>query len=228
MNQGFLKNIMDEERILRVKKIQRSDCLTFEDFDKQYNVDTFGPIEMSRDGRAETKPGAFENSSILKGSSGYQPTATHWLDTINEYFAQNINMSEYSFVDVGSGKGKVIFYNLSKNQNYKEYAGIEADKEYHEIASKNLETTNLVFDQPVFFINIDAREYDYVANNTIYYFFFPFDAEVFNEIINKNLDKMSNKNNYLVFLFEQTYEVEKITGKAPVFVNDAVSIYKLD
>ena len=46
--------------------------------------------------------------------------------------------------------------------------------------------------------------------------------------MNNNFKQMSNKNNYLVFLFEQVYDIENNFKIKPVFVNDAVSIYKID
>ena len=219
---------MDKDRIDRVKQIQRSDCLQFLDFDLKYNIDTFGPVEQSKDGLNQTKPASVDNHELFEGSSGYQPSALHWLDTINEYFEKNINIENYSFVDVGSGKGKVIFYNLIKLQKYKNYIGIEIDQKYHDIAVNNLKTINIQINKEVEFVNDDARNFDYSRSNSIYYFFFPFSLEIFKEIMNNNLKQMSNKNNYLVFLFEQVYDIENNFKIKPVFVNDAVSIYKID
>ena len=53
---------MDKDRIDRVKQIQRSDCLQFLDFDLKYNIDTFGPVEQSKDGLNQTKPASVDRS----------------------------------------------------------------------------------------------------------------------------------------------------------------------
>lgn len=219
---------VDQDRLNKVKSIQRPDCLKFEEFDLAYNVETFGPRKLSTDGLKQIQPAVHENSDLVLGSNGYQPTALYWIDVVNDYLNSNEDLSKYSFVDIGCGKGKVIFHNLSQNQNYKEYIGIEADENFYNIAVKNLKTTNIKINKNLSFYHINALDYDYNQDHVIYYFFYPFSKEIFDSIFNNNLLKMKNKNNYLVFIFESDFEVESVVGYPPVFVNEAITIYKLD
>ena len=68
----------------------------------------------------------------MYGSEGYQPAALHWLDVINNYFI-DADITNYKFIDVGSGKGKVILYNILKKAPFLNYVGIEGDEKYHNV-----------------------------------------------------------------------------------------------
>ena len=111
---------------LEIKQIQREDCLKYAEFDLKYKVNTYAPTtSIIEDAIVYTVPYFEENSYDIPGSTGYQPTANHWIDLINIYFKDQVN--EYKFIDVGCGKGKPIIYNIVNNAGYRGYLGIEID-----------------------------------------------------------------------------------------------------
>jgi SAM-dependent methyltransferase len=209
-----------------MKKINREDCLTFASFDKEYNVITSSPIELAEDGTGQLRPVSENGNTYLPYSQGYQPTALYWLDLVNEYFNDIPGIENYTFVDIGAGKGKVILYNLLKKSKYKKYIGVEKDKKFYDIFNYNLKNTNIEIDKEIDTLLIDANDFDYSSQNNIYFFFYPFTLDFFTEYFKKNIEFIKNNNNYLVFIYEQDYGVSSYVG-SPVYFNDAVTIYKV-
>lgn len=208
----------------RLKHIHRADCLNFEQFDKDYNVDTASPIIQAEDNELEMRPWWEDNSSIIFGSEGYQPTPLYWLDIINEYFSSK-NISNFSFVDIGAGKGKVILYNLLKNMGYKDYIAIEADKKYLDIFNNNINQTSIAVNKPVKSILINALDYDYSKDNQIYFLFQPFDEDTMRVFIDKHFETIKKTNSYIVFVVINKTRQPKLSNVHPVFEEGFVSIY---
>lgn len=211
-----------------IRRIRRSDCLHYEEFDNTYNLDTGHPTTLTADGSGEMRPGSIHNSIYIPGSNHYEASALEYLDMVNAELTKDKNIDKYSFVDVGSGKGRVIFYNLIKNSPYKDYYGIEADPAFHEIAVNNKSTFNLPITKDVNFLNVNAKDYIAEAKDCVYYFYLPFAKEVFDRFMQNNWDIIKNTKSYFVFLFEDTYDMRRYLDKAPIYDYAELVIYKVN
>src|SRR5262245_21589821 len=87
----------------------------------------------------------------------------------------DIHCQEYDFVDIGCGKGRVLL--IASGFAFRSICGIELSRPAFEIAEKNIQAYRCA-DQKCFNIhvrNVDARCFDPKIENTVYYFFEPFD-----------------------------------------------------
>ena len=209
----------------QVRHIHRSDCLNFERFDTTYNVDTASPIIAADDNEEEMRPWWEDNSNILPDSEGYQPVPLYWVDMMIKYFSSN-NIQNYSLIDVGSGKGKVVLYSLLKNAPFSDYIAVEADEKYANIFTQNINKTNININKPVKQFIVDAIDFDYSANNRVYFFFQPFSVDFFQKFFNKHLETFKTTNSYLVFVVGEQYNIGNMIGLDPVFAEGLLSIYK--
>lgn len=209
-----------------VKRIRRSDCLQYEEFDKKYNVETAHSIVLAADGSGQYRPGGIYNANKIHGSSGLENAALEFLDMINDFLSKREGIEDYTFIDIGSGKGRVLFYNMLKKAPYKNYIGIEADPEFIEASNRNLQNTNIELDKPIEFIEINAMEYQADYSNCVYYFYYPFDAFVFNTFMLNNWHIISKTKSYIVFLFEDVYQFERYIHKKPIYDYAEITIYQ--
>jgi len=87
---------------------------------------------------------------------------------------------DYGFVDIGCGKGKVLL--LAKKYGFEKIYGIEFSEKIYNIACSNVEKF-----ENIQVTNMDATEYSFKPNQTIFYFF-GLDNEL---MLNKVLDNIS-------------------------------------
>jgi hypothetical protein len=198
--------MVTDKDILKFKKIRRQDCLNFKKFDNLYNVDTFNPIVEVSDEKGSFKPAAIENYNLFPGSNGFQNIPEYYIDKSNKILKSIDDMSKYSFVDVGSGKGKPIFYNLLKKEKYKSYIGIEIDPEFYNISLKNINTTNINLDKDVIFLNIDALEYECKNEPTVYFLYNPFSSEIYINFFKKNAKIFSENKTIIITIFDENFK----------------------
>jgi SAM-dependent methyltransferase len=210
-----------------IKRIRRGDCLTFEDFDKTYNVDTSHPIVLAPDNSGDYRPGWIPNHDVILGSNGYQCSPLPYLDMLNDFMAENIS-HEMTFVDVGCGKGKTIFYNIIKKAVYKGYEGWEADPEFYDIAVKNLENMNIEYprDKFVNFRNVDAKTPVASYQDCVYYLYYPFNKASFDIFMANNWHMIRKTKSYIVLLFEHDYNFQRFIGKDPIYDVNELKIYQ--
>jgi 16S rRNA G966 N2-methylase RsmD len=130
----------------------------------------------------------------LPGSRGYALTSKKALKNM----LKGISLEGKAFLDIGSGKGGVIYY--AYQLGCKVAVGIEYEKALHDIAEKNIEKLGLK--DYCKSINIDARDFDQYADFDIYFLFNPFDYDIYEEVINKivaqNKAASNTKEKYLI------------------------------
>jgi len=200
------------------------DAINYQTFDDKYRVDTSHPVEIKEDGRIG--PGSIDNSDIYPNSIGYQNTTLHELDQINNFLREDPEIGSYKFIDVGSGKGRVILYNIAQKAPYGSYMGIEIDARLHQVAEKNLFTTNIELNKEVVLVNQDILDYSLSYEPCVYFLFHPFFSEVYEKFIEKNIEIINKTNSYIVFVSPQEYNLSKIVDKNIVFSSISVCIYK--
>ena len=96
--------------------------------------------------------------------------------------------SQYTFIDMGSGKGRVLF--VAAEYPFRKVMGVEFSKELHEEAVANLKQYNYrgrrcADIEPVL---ADAREFEFPEDNLVIYLFNPFGEEVTGRML-ENLER---------------------------------------
>lgn len=110
----------------------------------------------------------------------YEPTPTELIHLALR--ALPINHEEYSFVDFGSGKGRVLI--AASQYPFANVIGVEFSPELHATAVRNIESVGSVrMCRAVRSLCIDAARFPVPAGNLVLYFFNPFDCLVFEKII---------------------------------------------
>jgi SAM-dependent methyltransferase len=103
------------------------------------------------------------------------------------------NYSDYTFVDIGSGKGRMLL--LASEFPFRKIVGVEMRDDLHAQALENVRR----FRQPkVKFSQIeclleDATRYDFPAGKLVVYLFNPFTADVMSQVL-RRLDESVEKN----------------------------------
>jgi SAM-dependent methyltransferase len=100
-------------------------------FDGEYGTDTSGLVSGG---------GLFSGHQHDRFSTAYygvspsrmRRAVAHWRKT-----AGTLGVEEYSFVDIGSGKGRAMM--LASELPFREVVGVELSAELHQVAEKNLE-----------------------------------------------------------------------------------------
>lgn len=177
-------------------QIRHNDCLEFETFDSTYNLNTSHAIVEISEGLMA--PGQESNREEFEDSNGFQNFPTFCIDMINAKLEEIGDMSEYNFVDIGSGKGKALFHCLIKNAKYKSYLGIEIDPKYHNVALENLQNINIEITKNINFLNINALEYECVAEPTIYFINRPFSMTSYKTFLEKNMELFLNNKTIII------------------------------
>ena len=111
----------------------------------------------------------------------------------------NCNFQEYTFVDFGSGKGKVLL--LASEYGFKQLKGIEFSKELCDICTNNI---NKIQKRKKKKLNIqviflDAAIYEINPVDNFFYFYNPFEQEVFKRVLD-NIDQSISKYTRKVYI----------------------------
>jgi len=144
------------------------------EYDRKYNVDTSGQIHLS-DLDIASPNSAFGNS--------YEPSPPKII--IEMISALGIRYEDYTFIDIGSGKGLVLL--IASNYPFRKIVGVEFSSELHAIAIQNLRNyTNP--EQKCKNIDLvlkDATEYVIPNDPIVLYMFNPFNEKVLRTVVTK-------------------------------------------
>ena len=107
--------------------------------------------------------------------------------------ALKVDFSEYSFVDIGSGRGRVLL--TAAGRPFKRVHGVEFCSNLHEEASSNIAgyPGEHLKCRDVKSILCDALDYDVPEGNCVLYFFNPFDVQLVERVVTKFLDSADQK-----------------------------------
>ena len=103
-------------------------------------------------------------------SLGHRYQASNSEEVRRSLRALPIAYEDFTFVDVGSGKGRVLL--LAAEFNFSRIVGIEFASALHEIAQRNIALTGL--DGRVEAVCADAAEYEWPEAPLVLYFYNPF------------------------------------------------------
>jgi len=145
------------------------------DFDRRYGVDTAEelPLEEAGIGAADLKRG----NSFYRGV--WEPEFHRIMRGLG------LNLEKYTFVDYGSGKGKVLL--MAALYPFKRITGVEYAPVLHDIAQSNIKKFH---DENQLCQNIDtvcgdATAFDPPSGPLVCFFFNPFDVETTRTVFQK-------------------------------------------
>ena len=145
------------------------------DFDRRYRVDTCGDTPLHQLGIAQ--------QDIERGNGLYRPVSE---ELFQEAMALlRIDPTEFSFIDYGSGKGKVLV--MASHLPFRDVIGIEFSPVLHEAAVANLRAFHSA-DRRCGEMNavcVDATEYSPPDGPLVCFFFNPFAPEVWVKVLEK-------------------------------------------
>ena len=115
------------------------------------------------------------------GDLRYEPTPASALDKMLQALA--IDPSEYTFIDLGSGKGKVVL--LASTYPFRRVIGVELYEEFHRIAVANLEAfpERQRRAKSVTLECVDAGAYVLPREPAVVYLFNPFSEEILAKVL---------------------------------------------
>ena len=172
---GIVKTMsLIKSELLKDKKIKPDD-----EFDKMYDVETAVIVQA---GELETK------SKNWKYTSAYKPIYSSF-SLSKLLLSFQIDLSEYIFIDLGSGKGRAIL--MASMLPFKEIIGVEFSGILNDIAKSNVEKfpKHIQKCKNINLFTLDATEYLFPAEKYILYMFNPFDKI----IMEKVLENISNQ-----------------------------------
>jgi tRNA1(Val) A37 N6-methylase TrmN6 len=143
-------------------------------FDRCHGVDTGGSIQLGSLS-IESPNRAFGNEYVSTS-----PKSFSWIMR-----SLPRNLSRYCFIDMGAGKGRTLL--LAAQYDFKHIIGVEFARELVEVARHNLErmATFSKSNPVVEIIQADATQFDYPREPLVIYFYNPFSADVFTEVMSK-------------------------------------------
>ncbi len=115
-------------------------------------------------------------------SEEYKPTRIRHFRLL----IKSLNLPEDSvFVDMGSGKGRVLF--MASMNNFKRITGVEISSQLCEIARENKAKFEKALGKqlPINIVNIDVLEYNVQNDENVFYFYNPFDNYIMEKIIER-------------------------------------------
>lgn len=170
-------------------------------FDIRYGVNTCGEtsiLDLDID------------NSLKSSSSSYEPSPVKVIRKMLEMLS--INHPEFTFIDFGSGKGRVLL--LASEYPYKRTIGVELSRSLHKTTQDNIRRWKSP-SQKCFDIesrNMNAIEFELPVEPLVLFFFTPFWGPVFAKIVNKI--RIHLKNNkvpiYILYYGRKQENIDKI------------------
>lgn len=161
----------------------------------------------------------------------YEPTSYSGL--ICAFDEMETVMTRYDrLVDFGCGKGRVLFY---VNQRFQcEVCGIEVDYELYELALDNRAYFNTRFrgaQDKIELIYGKAEEYKINREDTIFYFFNPFEINIFSQVMEniiKNVDCYPRRIFVMMYYPKEEYRDYMKNGRFKLYRIVKLPAYDMD
>ncbi len=170
-------------------------------FDRKYNVDTGGRIELVD---------LQVDNPNQKFGVRYEPTPLGIFRNIMAILPKDLGA--FSFVDFGSGKGRVLL--LASHYRFRKVIGVEFARDLHEIAQRNIRTyrdrRQQCFD--IESVHCDASVFPIPATPCVLYFYQPFSVEVMAKVMTNIRDSLAlePRRIYLALLLPHRYVTDTV------------------
>jgi len=145
-------------------------------FDRKYGTDTGGylPPEELVTGQAHD---ALNYGYSAIAPSVFREACRRWADTLP---AVSGRVEAYSFVDVGSGKGRAIL--LAAEQPFRRVVGVELNPDLASIARRNVGLSFERFKTRIRVVQEDAANFHWPKGPLLAYLYNPFDCSLIQQI----------------------------------------------
>jgi SAM-dependent methyltransferase len=150
---------------------------------------------------------------------------------LSRIFKELKTYTDFSFVDIGSGRGRVIF--AAERAGFNDLTGIELDEELVDSAKENLKIYPFKRNESVIrFLNENALTFKYKNEPAIYFLFNPFNEEILKEVLSRIESATSGPTVFVYMnpLFRRAFERTGITRSRTIktrFYTEAI-IYKMN
>jgi SAM-dependent methyltransferase len=168
-------------------------------YDWKHHVNTVSSATLSRS--------AITSDNIVQGFA-YAPTSRKVIRTIRKHLADDL--SDYTFVDFGCGKGKVLL--LASNYNFKKIIGVEYSSYLSEIAKDNINSyvNSKQECHNIQCLHVDAIDFAIPEGPCVLYFFAPFSNEILSTIMNNVETALDANPREIVICYTDDTEVQAL------------------
>ena len=186
-------------------KLSRAD----DSFDRRYGTDTrqvreIGSLDANR-------------AAAARWAVRYEPSSAKLVWEILERL--KIDYSRYSFIDFGSGKGRVLL--IAGQFNFNEVLGIEFSRELHEIALQNIALLPPGADRAgkIQSVHGDATSLELPKSDLVCYFYNPFGPPILSHVAAKLVAHHERYGNQIIVIYHNARhrEVFESTKKFTIF-----------
>ena len=193
--------------------------------------DTINGTDTSRVSKSEL----FGNDKNFEYCNLHVPTFTSKIKSaLNALISLDKNIFDFNFVDLGSGKGKVII--LAHKMGFKKIFGIEISPKLNEICKNNLRKLGL---NNIKIIEQDATIMKVLPENSVFYFYNSFEKPILNKVLDNIYQTLKNQKKICYFVcidLKSLVDFEKFqldNKKFKLIHNDEIkpnpfSIYKMN
>lgn len=159
-------------------------------FDQKHNIDTAGIVQLAD---------LTCDSTNKEHGVWYEPTPIRTLKQI--FAALPSDLSTFTFVDFGSGKGRTILY--ASNYGFRKIIGVEFARELHSIAQLNIRTYRSSKQKchAIESVCIDAADFSIPTGDTVLYFFHPFKNEVMARVLSNIESRLRTSSSRVILLY---------------------------
>ena len=169
---GFLRLCAENVRMLLRGEASRHSYIHDLSWDREHGVDTSGRVDVDEMSAPEHEK---------EGAGRYEPTPaecfTYMLDE-----AKLGPVESYSFVDLGSGKGRVVI--LAALAGFRKAIGVELGEELHAVACRNFEVMGARLKEcRIVALRADARSFDFPSEPTVCFLNNSFRAGVLDTVL---------------------------------------------
>ena len=134
------------------------------------------------------------NNIDINNFSSHSPSCSNLYNVLETL---EINDND-SILDIGSGKGYALF--IFTLFNFKKIGGVEINKIDYDICQENI--NKLELNNKISIINSDILEFNNFSDYNYFYFYNPFNEEIFNKII----EIISKLNNSPIIIYKNIHE----------------------
>ncbi len=181
----------------------------------------YGDVDYDWDFRVDTTSATVGWRDRLLGHfhSPYQPTEPTLFPEMIESLMQvtpKINLPEFTFIDIGSGKGRALL--MASQYPFRRILGIELLPELHRVAKENISKYKSD-SQQCFTIDCvlgDASAFDFPAEPTVLYLFNPLPESGLVSMINRLEDSL-RRSPRPVFVIYHNPLLERVLARSAAF-----------
>ena len=171
-------------------------------WDLAHGVDTAGTVAID------------ELTTPEHGKSGavrYEPTPSECF-TFLVAESRVDSPSEYTLIDLGSGKGRVVL--LAGLAGFKRAIGVEFGEELHEVACRNIQAMKArLLPAEVTSVRGDARSYRFPPEPTICFLNNPFSAETLTAVLNIIEMSLQHHPRPFIMIYYHSNHAEVLDGR---------------